>query len=144
MLQEELNMKRISSNDKSTVQGKQADECFKIQFPKGRWTQLGSKNYKKSYDLNSNLIQLIPALQNRFEVLSNLKVDDSIDASTEDDKIQILNNCSHVKGVNQIARGVKTGNHKVLLTGDRKEMRKNKIILMGDSHMKGHASKLLN
>jgi hypothetical protein len=46
--------------------------------------------------------------------------------------------------LHQLARGVKTGDHKVLLTGDRKEMRKNKIILMGDSHMKGHACKLLN
>jgi hypothetical protein len=103
MLQEELNMKRISSNDGSTVQGKHVDECFKIQFPKGGWTQLGSKNYTKSYDLNSNLIQLIPASRNRFEVLSNLKEDDSTDASTEDDSMKILNNFSHVKGVTSIS-----------------------------------------
>jgi hypothetical protein len=118
MLQEELNMKMTSSNDESPVQGKLADECFKAQLPQGGWTQSSSKNYKKNYDLNSNLIQLVPASQNRFEVLSNLKEDDSIGILSKDDKIQILNSCSHIKGINQLARRVKTGDYKVLLIGN--------------------------
>jgi hypothetical protein len=118
MLQEELVMKRASSNDESPVQGKLADECFKIQLPQGGRTQSSSKNCKKNYELNTNLIQLVPASQNRFEVLSNLKEDDSIGVLSKNDKIQILNSSSHVKGINQLARSAKTGDYKVLLIGD--------------------------
>jgi hypothetical protein len=85
---------------------------------KGGWKQSNSKNYKKNYDLNSNLIQLIPTSQNRFEVLSNLKEDNSLGALSKDDKIQFLNTGSQVKGINQLARSVKTSDHKVLLIGD--------------------------
>jgi hypothetical protein len=105
-------MKRTSSNDESPVQGKLADERFNFQLPQGGWTQSSSKNYKKNYDLNSNLIQLVPASHNRFEVLSNLKEDDSIGVLSKYEKIQILNSCSHAKGINQLARSVKTGDKK--------------------------------
>jgi hypothetical protein len=118
MLQEQLNMKRATNNDKSSVQGNSADECFKIHSLQGGWTQSSSKNYKKNYDLNSNQIQLVPASQNRLEVLSNLKEDVSVGVLLKDDKIQILNSCSNVKGINQSARSVKTGDCKVLLIGN--------------------------
>jgi hypothetical protein len=59
MLQEELNMQRTSSNDEFPVQGKLADECSNIQLPQGGWMYSNSKNYKKNYDLNSNLRSLL-------------------------------------------------------------------------------------
>lgn len=119
-------MQRTPSNDKPRAQGKPADESSNIQFPQGGWIQSNSKNYKrnckrnykKNYDLNSNLIQLVPASQNRFEVLANLKEDDAMGVLSKDDKIKFLNSCSHVKGVNQLARSVKTGDYKVVLIGD--------------------------
>jgi hypothetical protein len=63
------------------------------QLPQGGWTQSSSKNYKENYNLNSKLIQLVLASQNRFEVISNLKDDDSIGVLSKDDKIKILNSC---------------------------------------------------
>jgi hypothetical protein len=92
--------------------------CFKVQLLQGGWTQPSSNNYREIYGLNSNMTQLVPASQNRFEVLSNLKDDDSIGVLSKDDKTHILNSCSQVKGINQLARKVKTGDYKVLLIGD--------------------------
>jgi hypothetical protein len=56
--------------------------------------------------------------ENRFEVLANLKEDDSMGILSKDDKIQFLNSRPHIKGINQSARSVKTGGYKVLLIGD--------------------------
>lgn len=56
--------------------------------------------------------------EQQSEILANLKEDDSMGVLTKDDKIQCSNSCSHVKGIKQLARSVKTGDHKVLLIGD--------------------------
>jgi hypothetical protein len=117
VLQEELHQKNLLNNAEPAVQDLSV-EYFRLQSVQEGWTQSLSKNYKKKYNFNSELIQIFPATTNRYEVLSNLQEDESVSVTTKDTKTQNLNNCPQAKGNIQLVRSVGKSEHKVLIFGD--------------------------
>jgi hypothetical protein len=95
-----------------------SNEYFRLQSVQEGWTQSLPKNYKKKYNFNSDLIQIFPTTTNRYEVLSNLQEDESVNVTTKDTKTQNVNNCPQTKGNIQLVRSVGKSEHKVLIFGD--------------------------
>jgi hypothetical protein len=76
MLQVELHKKELPKDTESTEK-EYVSTHFKAQPLKEDWSQATSKKYRKKDVFNSNLIQIIPKINNRYERLSNLKDEDA-------------------------------------------------------------------
>jgi hypothetical protein len=76
MLQEELYKKELPKNTESSEE-EYVSTRLKAQPLKEDWSQVTSKKYRKKDVFNSNLIQIIPTTNNRYERLSNLKDEDN-------------------------------------------------------------------
>jgi hypothetical protein len=118
VLQEESYKKELLNNTESSEQEDCSGCHFKAQLIKDDWAQVTTTNYRKNYDFNSNLIQIIPTTANRYELLSNLKDEETINLTTKVVKIQNSNNYLQTKKKNQLVKSVGISEHKVLIIGD--------------------------
>jgi hypothetical protein len=87
VLEEELYKKELFNKTESLEQKYYSGDHFKVQPVKEDWVQVATKNYRKNNDFNSNLIQIIPITANRYELLPNLKDEESTNMSIKDVKI---------------------------------------------------------
>jgi hypothetical protein len=90
VLQEELYNKELLNKTEPSEQKDYSGDYFNVQPVKEEWVQVATKNYRKNNDFNSNLIKINPTTANRYELLSNLKDEETSNMSTEDVKIQNL------------------------------------------------------
>jgi hypothetical protein len=118
VLQEELYKEELLNNTESSEQEDFSGDSFKAQPIKDDWVQVTTKNYRKNDDFNSNLVQIIPTTNNRYEMLSNLKDEETINVTTKVMKIQNTSKYLQTKKTNQLVKSVGISEHKVLITGD--------------------------
>ncbi|GFG36110.1 hypothetical protein Cfor_03752, partial [Coptotermes formosanus] len=118
LLQEELSNKEFHNQSGPSKLNDYCDKQSEVQTLKDDWIQVATKINRMYKDSNSNLIQLIPCTANKFELLSNLKVNESTSAPiTEKEN---LNKSGYQKTTRktQLAKSGKKGKHKVLIIGD--------------------------
>ena len=76
VIQEELSNKELRNKSEPSKQNYCRGQS-KVLTSKDDWVQVATKINRKYKDFNSNLVQLIPHTANKFELLYNLKVNES-------------------------------------------------------------------
>jgi hypothetical protein len=118
VLQEELCNKDYLSKIEVSEQKDYSGDLFKDQPRKDDWVQVATKSYRINSNSNRNLIQIIPTIHNRYELLSNLKDDESTNNSIKDVEVLKLSNNLQTRRMNQLVNSVVKGKHSVLVIGD--------------------------
>lgn len=103
------------SNNKSdsTKQKIFCGEQSKVQTSKDDWIQVLTKMNKKYEDFNSSLVQIIPYTANKFELLSNLKVDESTSTPITAEKTSNISSFQKTRRKTHLVKSVNKEMHKV-------------------------------
>jgi hypothetical protein len=118
LLQEELSNKEFRNQSDPSKLNDSCDEQSKVQTLRDDWMQGATKINRKYKDTNSNLIQFLPCTANKFDLLSNLKVNESTSAPIMEMENLNISGYQQTTRRTELAESGKKGKHKVLIVGD--------------------------